>query len=372
MKKVAKKLMSFALLLTAFSFVACEKGIVEGEPVLSFSSDFMLANGTDKLVMTVTVEGEDVTEDAIFFLNELPHNGNTFSTSTAGNYTFHAVYNNQRSNSLMVKVADTRLYGELPADSVASKFDGFAHKVLLTQGTGTWCGWCPYMIRSIELFREEQANADKVVVVATHSGDNLSCKASEAALKACRISSYPSSAFNLNYESLISNNVPSYNAVNINTKAAMELKEDARVGIAAVSRIAGGKASVRAAVKVGVSGAYRINAWLVEDNVVDVQSNYTELYDGKSSAVIEHDFVLRAASCTTPIYGEWLGKKELCEAGETIELYHEFSAKDANVADIANCKVVVLVSAQLEGSTRFTVNNVIECPVGGMVGFAYN
>ena len=372
MKKLATKLAAFALLFAAFGFTACEKELIDGDPVLTASENLILADGKEAVVMTVTVNGEDVTEDARFFVNNILHNGNTFTTSTPGRYTFYAEYNKNQSNSILVKAIDTRLYAQLPADNAPNQFDNFAHKVLFTQGTGTWCGYCPYMIRAIELFREEQANADKVVVVATHSGDNLSNKASEAAVKQCRITNFPTSAFNLNYESQLANNDPTINATNINSKASMELKEEARVGIAAVSKIAGSKTSVRAAVKVGVSGAYRINAWLVENGVEDVQSNYTALYDGQSSVVIEHDFVLRDASNTTPIFGELLGGKEECAAGETLEFYHEFDGKSAGIKSIANCKIVVLVSAHLEGSTRFAVNNVIELPVGEKVGFAYN
>lgn len=372
--KFAKKLAAFALLFTAFGFVACEKQeLIEGEPVLNVSTNMLLANGTDEVVMKVTVEGVDVTKDAAFYLNEMPYGSNVFTTTTAGNQVLHAVYNNKRTNTIQVKAIDTKLYAALPADEKADQFEDFAHKVLLTQATGTWCGYCPYMIRAIEMFREEQANADKVVVVATHSGDNLSSKASEAAVKACRVEGFPSSTFNLNYESMIQNNDPSLNAVNINTKANMELKEEARAGIAAASKTAGNKVSVRAAVKVGVTGAYRINAWLVEDGVTDVQSSYWPAFsDGNSSIIMEHDFVLRDASCIAPILGEMLGGKDECEAGETIEFYHEFDAKAAGVVNVANCKVVVYISAQLEGSTRFAVNNVIECPAGGMVPFAYN
>ena len=371
MKKLAKKLAAFALLIAALGFTACEEELIEGTPELTVSTNLILADGKEELALKVTVNGEDVTKYARFFVNNLLHNGITFTTATPGNYTIYAEYNKQQTNSILVKAIDTRLYAEVPADTCANQFDNFAHKVLFTQATGTWCGYCPYMIRAIELFREEQSNADKVVVVATHSGDNLSCKASEAVVKQCRITSFPTCAFNLNYESQVTNSDPTINAANINSKANMELKEEARVGIAATSKVAGTKVSVHAAVKVGVSGAYRINAWLVEDDVEDVQSNYTALYGGNSSVVIEHDFVLRDASSTTPIFGELLGSKQECAAGETLEFYHEFDGKKAGIRNVANCKVVVLVSAQLEGSTRFAVNNVIELSAGDKVGFAY-
>ena len=370
MKKLAKKLAAFALLIAAIGFTSCEEELIDGEPVLTASSEQILADGNDALVMKVTVNGKDVTKNAKFFMNHILHKGNTFTTTTPSDYTFYAEYNKQRTNSITVKAMDTRLHAEIPEDTCANQFENFAHKVLLIQATGTWCGWCPNMIRGIELFREEQANADKVVVVAAHCQDNLSSKASDAIHSTCMISSWPTCLFNLNKDTKISSSNPTVNAVNLNTKASMELKEEARVGIAAASKIAGSKTSVRAAVKVGVSGAYRINAWLVENDVEDIQSDYTGLYGDQS--LLQHDFVLRDASYTTPIFGELLGSKEECAAGETLEFYHEFDGKNAGILDMTNCKIVVLVSAQLEGSTRFAVNNVIELPVGESVGFAYN
>ena len=370
MKKIMNKCAALALLFLALGFTACEKDkLVEGEPVLTLSKTLVLADGKDEVVMKVTVGGVDVTKNATFYKDELSYDGNTFSTNKPGDYVFYAVYNNQNTKAFAVKAADPRLYVALPEDSKADQFTDFGHKVLLTQGTGTWCGFCPYMIRAIELFRAEQSNADKVVVVATHGGDNLSNKASEAVVKACRITGFPSSVFNLNYEALLENNESSLNAVKINSMANMELMEDARVGISSVVRSAGNKVSVRSAIKVGETGAYRINAWLVEDGVKDVQQSYLSDFP---TAIIDHNFVLRDASCITPVFGGMLGGKEQCDAGETIEFYHEFDGKAAGVSNVANCKVVVLVSAMLEGSVRYAVNNVVECPVGGVVPFAYN
>lgn len=153
----------------------------------------------------------------------------------------------------------------------------------------------------------------------------------------------------------------------------MELKEKANVGIAARVATNSSKSviAVRAAVKVGKTGAYRINAWLVEDKLPAYQSSsWYDFSNGMSTVLIEHDFVLRGASCLSPIQGEFLGGKSSCEQGETIEYYYEFDADDADFVDVANCKVVVLVSAA--SGKNFYVNNVIECPVGESVPFAYN
>ena len=370
MKKLIYSLFALTML---FGMASCEEKPVEGKPVLTVSTDLFVADGEEGVEFTVKVGDVDVTAESAIYVDNTPITGNFFTTTEAKIYKAFATYNGQLSNQLSVKAANPALYVELPEDTLADKFSGFHHNVLMTQATGTWCGYCPYMIRSIELFRENGSNAANTVVVATHSGDEFSCKASEAAVSALHVQGFPSSFFNLNPEAIVENNDPNINSEVINASAGMELKEKANVGIAATVATNNSKSviAVRAAVKVGKTGAYRINAWLVEDKLPAYQSSYwAEFSNGMSTVLIEHDFVLRGASCVSPIQGELLGGKASCEQGETIEYYYEFDADDADFVDATNCKVVVLVSA---GSGKnFYVNNVIECPVGKSVPFAYN
>ncbi len=370
MKKLIYSLFALTML---FGMASCEEKPVEGKPVLTVSTDLFVADGEEGVEFTVKVGDVDVTAESTIYVDNKPITGNFFTTTEAKFYKAFATYNGQTSNQLSIQAANPALYVELPEDTLADKFSGFHHNVLMTQATGTWCGYCPYMIRSIELFRENGSNAANTVVVATHSGDEFSCKASEAAVSALHVQGFPSSFFNLNPEAIVENNDPNINSEVINASAGMELKEKANVGIAARVATNNSKSviAVRAAVKVGKTGAYRINAWLVEDKLPAYQSsNWYEFSNGMSTVLIEHDFVLRGASCLSPIQGELLGGKSSCEQGETIEYYYEFDADDADFVDAANCKVVVLVSAA--SGKNFYVNNVIECPVGKSVPFAYN
>lgn len=370
MKKLIYSLFALTML---FGMASCEEKPVEGKPVLTVSTDLFVADGEEGVEFTVKVGDVDVTAESTIYVDNKPITGNFFTTTEAKFYKAFATYNGQTSNQLSIQAANPALYVELPEDTLADKFSGFHHNVLMTQATGTWCGYCPYMIRSIELFRENGSNAANTVVVATHSNDEFSCKASEAAVSALHVQGFPSSFFNLNPEAIVENNDPNINSEVINASAGMELKEEANVGIAARVATNNSKSviAVRAAVKVGKTGAYRINAWLVEDKLPAYQSSsWYEFSNGMSTVLIEHDFVLRGASCLSPIQGEFLGGKSSCEQGETIEYYYEFDADDADFVDVANCKVVVLVSAA--SGKNFYVNNVIECPVGKSVPFAYN
>ena len=343
--------------------------------VLSASTSIIVADGEDEVTFTVMFGDVDITDSVYLYVENKRMSSNKFSTDKAGSYKFFASYKGKITNNLIITAANPAVYVELPKDNQPEKFTGFDRKILLAEATGTWCGYCPYMIRALELFEENGSNASKAVIVATHSGDEFSCEASEAVVSASQISGFPSCVLNLDPEVLIENAQPEVNAENINTMVGMELKEAARVGIAAAVATNQDASSigVRAAVKVGTDGSYRINAWLIEDNVAASQSSYWyEFSNGKSSVIIDHKHILRTASNVSPIQGKLLGDKETCQTGDMIEFYHEFDTKKVGIKDINNCKVVVLVTAANGSSAKYTVNNIIECPIGASVPFAYN
>lgn len=386
MKKIANIFFVLTLLLGGTSLVSCEKfSFLQGgegteqeggtenngqttpavkTAVLSASTSIIIADGEDEVTFTVLFGEQDVTDSVYLYVDNKRMSSNRFSTDKAGSYKFFASYKGKISNTVVITAANPALYIGLPEDSQPDKFDGFDRKVLVAEGTGTWCGLCPYMIRALELFEENGSNASKAVIVATHSGDEFSNQASEAAVVAMKIKGFPSCVLNLDPEILVENNNPDINAEYINTMVGMELKEAARVGIAATTAVSADSTvvGVRTAVKVGEEGSYRINAWLIEDGVEAYQNG---------AEVIDHKHILRAASHVSPIQGVLLGEKETCSAGEQVEFYYEFDTKKADVESVENCKVVVLVTATNGTSSKYVVNNIIECPVGESVPFAY-
>ena len=340
------------------------------------SSSLIIADGEDELVLTVKYDSLDVTDSASVYVNKKRMNGNLFVTDVPGDYEFFASYKGKVSNSITIKVANPELYANLPEDDQPEKFSNFDRNILIGEATGTWCGACPYMIRALELFEEKGSNADKAVIVAFHSDDELSSDASEALVHAMGMYDYPSCILNLNPDVLILGSAqPELNAENFNALVGMELKEAARVGIATTTKLSADESvvGVRAAVKVGKDGNYRINVWLIEDGVSADQSSYWEEFsDGKAVIAIDHKHILRDASCVSPVQGSLLGDNGLCVAGETVEFYHEFDVAKAGVEDIANCKIAVLVSTVGDNtSKRYLVNNIVECNVGESISFGY-
>ncbi|MBR4998153.1 MAG: Omp28-related outer membrane protein [Bacteroidaceae bacterium] len=376
MKKVLNTLLTLAVMISGLCFTSCEEKEPEGQLVVTASTNIIVADGNDEVVLTAKFGELDVTQEVFFYANNTPMSSNVFTTVKAGDYKFFASYKGNLSNQVTVKAASPALYIAIPEDSQPEKFSSFSRKVLVAEATGTWCGYCPYMIKGLEYFSESGSNAEKAVIVAAHSGDELSSKASEAAIAALNINEFPSCALNLNPESLVeSYSSPSMNAENINTAVGMELKESVRVGIAAATAVSADKSTigVRAAVKVGKEGSYRINAWLIEDGVAASQSSYWyEFSNGKSAIVIDHMHILRGASSVSPIQGQLLGEKESCAAGDVIDFYYEFDTKEHKIANVKNCKVAVLVTAGSGSASKFFVNNIVECAVGEAVPFAYN
>ena len=381
MKKIANIFFVLTLLLCGVNLTSCDElGFLQGaegneteEPntpivkglVLYTSSSVFVADGQEELVVTVEFDGVDVTDLASLYVNNTPMSSNIFTTQKPGDYKFYASYKGKISNQVTAKAANPALYVALPEDSQPEKFNGFDRKVLVAEGTGTWCGGCPYMIAALELFSENGSNADKTVIVATHNGDEFSSAASEAAVVAMNIKSLPSCVLNFNPEIFVENNYPEVNAENINAMEGMELKESARVGVAAATAMSADSTivGVRAAVKVGKDGSYRVNAWLIEDGVAAYQYG---------ASVINHMHILRDASCVSPIQGQLLGGKETCSEGDVVEFYYEFDINKANVANVRNCKIAVLVTASSGTSSKYFVTNIVECHVGESVPFAYN
>ena len=397
MRKIANIFFVLTLLLGGVSLASCDEfGFLQGNEgteqgggtenngpttpvaktaVLSASASIIVADGEDEVAFTVMLGDEDVTDSVYLYVDNKRMSSKKFSTDKAGSYKFFASYRGKITNSVFITAANPAVYVELPEDSQPDMFAGFDRNILIAEATGTWCGYCPYMIRALELFEENGSNASKAVIVAMHSGDSFSSEASEAAVSASKVSGFPCCVLNLDPEVLIENAQPEVNAENINTMVGMELKAAAHVGVAAAVATNQDASSigVRAAVKVGKDGSYRINAWLIEDGVAASQSSYWyEFSNGKSSIVIDHKHILRAASIVSPIQGKLLGDKETCKAGEVIEFYHEFDSKKAGIKNVANCKVAVLVTATNGSSSKYVVNNIVECPVGASVPFAYN
>ena len=98
--------------------------------VLTADKGEIMANGTDIVTFTVTVDGEDMTSDAVItvvnYATELEDN--TFSTDVAGEFVFEAKYGDTKSNQVIVNAvavdAPTQKSLTLTASTMRIKADG--------------------------------------------------------------------------------------------------------------------------------------------------------------------------------------------------------------------------------------------------------
>lgn len=372
-----KSIAVITALITTIIVASCtpqsEEDIITGD-TLTISADKkqLIADGIDQVSFTITLDAEDVTDKADIYINNVKTNTTTFTTSTAGNYEVYASYAGKLSNKIILKAAGPNLFPELAADSQENRFEGFRRRVLVTEATGTWCQYCPYMIKGLEFFEESSKHRDDVVIVAAHVGDAISSVASEKVGNYCNMKSYPSCAYNLDKSTMHSNmGAASVNAQYINNAVAAEMSEPASVGIAASVAEDGVTMAVRAKIKIGKTGKYRINAFLIENGLMYYQTGATPSL-GFESPTIAHNHVLRAAACENPITGSLLGERsDSWEVGETVEYYATFDMADCDVTSAENCSVVVFVT-MANAYDRYYVNNVITCSPEEQVAFEYS
>lgn len=124
------------------------------ERTLLIDNKKALRNQTTTFTM-VDADGNDVTSEATFFVNNTEISGNTYTSASAGNFDVYAEYG----------VSGTTQTTETKSFSVFIPL----RKVVLEDYTGTWCGYCPSVAAAIV---EAHAATEHISVVAIHETAN--------------------------------------------------------------------------------------------------------------------------------------------------------------------------------------------------------
>ena len=351
MKNLKFLAMMFA---AALSFAACEP--VGGEETLE-----------------ATIGGKKVTNGVSIFDNknnpvELP--GMKFTTTKAGTYTFWASYGDKISNEVTITaVVEFPAATEIPLDPNPSS-TSFVRKVMLTQFTGTNCGFCPFMVNCIKQL--PVAVSKHCILTAAHrfNQDDPAYLTGVALEQTMAVGGCPSLAVDMRswesdyrYPALIRGMV----------QYAID-REDAKVGIAACASYNNKSrmVAVKAEVKAAVTGSYRIGAWLLEDGIEGRQiNNGATGYDYDT-----HDNCIRIADSRvtgTDYTGYYLGE---IKAGE--KKVFEFNPTNM-ILDASwkaeNCRLVIFVTCEGPESpyteNTWYVNNVVVCPLNSSVAYQY-
>ena len=388
-----KTLKTLALLLVgALAFVGCnpvDNGGNEGKKrlVLVANKTTIYDNGTDGATFTLYYDGMTVEAgdyDLYIDAGDEMVVGNTFYSTTQGTFEIWAAYGTLISNSVNINVVATPPAAPAaPQDNNPSKTN-FVRRTLLTQFTGTGCGYCPLMMNALHQVLTNDVYGDKVVVAAAHLyNDNDPCWLAEAQTldNAMGVQGYPSVYSDLNRNGYGDASFAALKKCIDDAQARTTVKG----GIAVNSAYHAEEEYIvlNATVKAKETTEFRIGAWLLEDNIYGKQSVYPDPYKGTGDLIQpldgvdfnNHNNVIRLAdskATNTDFSGFSLG---VIEAGKTASREFAFKLKphynDANARyyNHNNLRVIVFISTNENG--KWYVNNVVKCPKHGSVDFEY-
>ena len=334
--------------------------------------DVIQSNGTDASVLTVWLDGQDVTSEAVIY-NEndevLELADGKFTADSDGEYKFWASYGTYMTKNknlddngyLTVKAISVAVPDAVEEDEAQASNVSFVHRAFLTQYTGIKCGYCPYMIKILKELIAEGTIPDKAVLVAAHSGYNSGDPAAISAPQSP--ASYPylqiGMAQGFSHEkgtaalrSLIESNIAGDAAAGISANPV--LYED-------------GTLVVRVSVKAAVDGNFRVGAWLLEDDLYATQEDYDNVGDASYDT---HNNCLRLVD--SKYDGLWAGKHlgEI-QAGNTAEKTFVMQVKTTGSKPwkVENLHLALIVSKEEKGG--FAICNAVDVPIDEPTPFEY-
>jgi thiol-disulfide isomerase/thioredoxin len=128
--------------------------VVDASENLLLSRTKVLRNQSIEFTLT-DADGNDNTDVATFYVNGMAITGNTYATSTTGQYEVYAEYELAGST----QTSETKTFNVFIPK----------RKVVIEDYTGTWCGYCPSVAAAI---METHDVTDDISVVAIHETAN--------------------------------------------------------------------------------------------------------------------------------------------------------------------------------------------------------
>ena len=343
-------------------------------------------NGIDGATFTVYYDGLILDKGYELYIGEGAEMvaGNKFTSTTQGTFEIWAAYGAAISNTVNINVVATPPPAPAaPQDNNPSKTN-FVRRTLLTQFTGTGCGYCPLMMNALHQVLTNDVYGNKVVVAAAHLyNDNDPCWLAEAQTldNALGVQGFPSVYSDLNRNGYGDASFAALKKCIDDAQARTTVKG----GIAVNSEYHAEEEYIvlNATVKAKETTEFRIGAWLLEDNISAKQEVYPDPYKGTGELIQplegvnfnNHNNTIRLAdskATNTDFSGFSLG---VIEAGKTASREFAFKLKphhdnaNARYYNHNNLRVIVFISTNENG--KWYVNNVVKCPKHGSVDFEY-
>ena len=307
---------------------------------------------------------EDVTAVAKYFdYYTREEVSNPYTIAEAGERVFYATCNGETSKVLTINIIPAGSPA-FPEDSDPDNFT-FKHRMLLIDHTGTDCGFCPNMMVSLKTLSQNSAYNDAYNIAMAHSyntGDKAFSLTARTLFnffnKTTKVATgYPTLTFNYWYNDSSSSNI-NY----IYTHLQKNMLESQDVAAAVSTAVKGDDVLVSVALKSERDRTYRINIFLLEDDVYSYQYNATENW------MHYHENAIRSSYFTldyTDISGgEW------GYVGKNSTTYKVFTLPTESSWVKSNLKVLVIIAAQ-NSDNKYEVVNTTMCPINSSVPFDY-
>lgn len=283
-----------------------------------------------------------------------------------------------RNNPIMITAVEfaipSRALDPQPANT------SFVKRSFITQFTGTECGFCPYFIAAFHALKEDAEYKDTFVLAAVHNystNDPMYIQEVAKVGQSFGVNNWPTVLFNM-YEytgnlSYLSNITWLQARINKDHKTAP------LAGISANIAYDGGSYLVaRATVKAAADGNYRIGAWLVEDDIYEMQYNNFNACP-KEVDLNTHEAAVRIADSNADGSSNYLGHPlGNLKAGDTAD--HVFVMELLQSDDIdnpkkhwvtENCRLVFFVTVEGEGGGYYVTNAVSNDSISQTINFEY-
>jgi thiol-disulfide isomerase/thioredoxin len=199
--------------------------------------------------------GDDVTESTTFYVDGQEITGNTFSSSTVGEFEVYGTYT---ENGVLTTT------NTVPFSVIIPK-----RKIVVEDYTGTWCGYCPSVAHAVE---EAHAATNDIAVVAIHKTassipDPMHFDDVQLLQDEFGVSGFPSARIN---RTTVWNSP--YEVDGIVSMAGVETD----LAIAILSKLEGNTLTVRADVvyENGSVNGDKLVVYLLESGVIHEQINY--------------------------------------------------------------------------------------------------
>lgn len=317
--KIKASLFAFVCLF----IVSCTEteSTFEEPPVLSSitinANRISVNSGENVTFTTLSNIGTNVTNQAVFYINDMPITSNSYTFNTEGIFSVKSMYENITSNTIQITVQNQAV---TPVQ--------FVNRVLVEEYSGTWCGNCPRILYGTQLLKQQ---TDKEVAVQIHlfGNDPFITTQGNVLATSQNVSGVPTGRINRT----ISWNGPQYQNV---AQVLNEIKPNSSVGLAINTTLASGHLNVNITLGfANASSQTRLVVYVVENNLFHTQANYSSnLYGGLSHIPnFEYDGVLRSVVTTGEAITSVVGQ---IQKNYTIPL-------PSNISNVANTKIVAFL-----------------------------